>query len=335
MRILIAAPRQDAATGNWATAARFQKGLSARGHAVSICAAPLDPQVLDQAVAAAAPELVILLHAFRTGSPWLGGRWHARLPYLVLMTGTDLNEGLCHPEQRPVIEEVVAGAAAVLVQNPLTVETLRCAHPAWSPRLHFLPPGIELGTAPCPLRRRHGIPRSDILFLCPASLRPVKGLLELLTLFDAVAARHGGFRVAFCGPELDADYARRFLAAVAERPWVTYLGVIPPAAMPAAIGEADVILNNSSSEGLPNALIEAAALGRPILARDIPGNAPIVEPEINGLLYQDTPTFIACATRLLTDAALRTKLSRPQPERYDPEHEAAELHRLCLLAVSG
>jgi len=99
--------------------------------------------------------------------------------------------------------------------------------------------------------------------------------------------------------------------------------------MPAAMAEADVILNNSVAEGLPNALLEATVSGRPILARDIPGNAAVVRPGVNGLLYGDGAEFPACASRLLDDGALRAVLSRAERQAYRPEREAAKLRRLC------
>jgi glycosyltransferase involved in cell wall biosynthesis len=99
------------------------------------------------------------------------------------------------------------------------------------------------------------------------------------------------------------------------------------------MAEADVILNNSVAEGLPNALLEATVLGRPILARDIPGNAAVVRPGVNGLLYRDGPEFLVSVSRLLDDGVLRAGLSRSDTEGYRPEREAAKLRRLCELML--
>ena len=76
------------------------------------------------------------------------------------------------------------------------------------------------------------------LFLHPAGLRRVKGSLELLRLFDAIADRRPGALLAFCGPVLDDDYAARLFRALAERSSARYLGVIPNATMAAALAEA-------------------------------------------------------------------------------------------------
>ena len=331
LRILIAVPSQDQVTGNWVTARRFQKGLEELGHDAPLIDTPLEPPTLAQAVATNRPDLVLLLHAYRTGLPWRALPESRQIPYLVLLTGTDVNQGIDDPRQGPVIREVLRGAAAVLTQNRLTAESLGRKHAGLAGGLHYLPPGIDLGETPFPLRRRYGIPWDAPLFLCAAGLRPVKGVLELLHLCDPLFAAFPQLRVAFCGPRLDPDYSSRFLEALKARPRALYLGVVPPDAMAAAMRETDVILNNSLSEGLPNALLEASALGRPILARDIPGNAAVVTEGGNGLLFRDAEGFTAAATRLLEDAELRTRLSRPAD--HSPRREARTLDAICRAAV--
>jgi glycosyltransferase involved in cell wall biosynthesis len=327
LRLLIVIPRQDRATGNWITATRLQQGLAARGHAVSICDTAGDPAELVNATRAFRPELALLLHAWRSGRPWL--ETACPLPYAVLLTGTDVHAGLTDPAQAPVIERVLQRAAAILSQNHLTVTALRRSHPALALHTHLLPPGIVLGDARFALRARLASGPGELLLLCPAGIRPVKGVLELLGMCDPLVDEGRSLRLACCGPILDRAYGRRFTEAVAARPWAGYLGVVPPEAMPDAMRQADVIVNNSSSEGLANALVEAAALGRPMVARNIPGNAAVVSEGGNGLLYDDDDGFRAAIRRLQDEPGLAAALSRPEPERYAPEHEAAALETLC------
>ncbi len=332
LRILIAVPAQDQVTGNWITARRFQQGLESLGHNIHLIDTPLEPAPLEQAVIAETPDLVLLLHAFRTGRPWLALAENRRIPFLVLLTGTDINHGIGDPQQGPIIREVLGKAAGVLTQNPLTEKTFRREHGDLASRLHYLPPGIHLGEAPFALRRKYSIPTEAPLFLCPAGLRPVKGVLELLHLCDPLFAAFAHLRVAFCGPPLDPEYSRRFFAALRERPQAIYLGLVPPEAMAAAMREADVIVNNSASEGLPNALLEASALGKPILARDIPGNAAVVKDGANGLLFRDPAGFAAAAARLLEEPGLRQDLSLPG--FYSLEREARILDAICRRVAS-
>lgn len=334
MRILICSPEHNPATGNWISARRYQRGLERHDHTVHLCHLDSAATSLERKVEEQQPDILLLIHAFRTGRQWLNSvklrAQQKQLPLIVMLSGTDINEALYDPLQGPVVEGVMDAADALLLQNPLEAEYLRTHFPRWGERLHEIPPGIELGMEPYPLRARHDLGADALLFLCPASIRPVKGVLELLELFDSLTQqKHLPWNVLFCGPELDGRYSRNFLAALDMRPCAHYVGVLPPESMGDILAQVDVVVNNSVSEGMPNALIEAAVVGCPILAHDIPGNRPVVEHGFNGLLYTNAAEFKDAATRLLDDADLRRTLSRPQPERYAPEQEALALHELC------
>lgn len=335
MRILIVLPRQERATGNEVTAERHRAGLVDLGHQVELArVAPEDAASLRAVADAFAPDSVHLLHAYRSGRPWLeaglGG-----IPYVVTLTGTDINGGIAAPAEGPIIRRVLAGAGKIISQNRLTAESLRSEFPILTGKVAYLPPGIILGTAPAPMSRAELAPSGTTLFLHPAGLRPVKGNRELLDLFDPLAAEALPFSVAFCGPVLDPAYSADFCAAVARRPWARYLGVIPPAAIPALVRQVDIVLNNSQSEGIANALLEADALGLPMLVRDIPGNAAVVEEGINGLLYDDAASFARQARALMVDPDLRRRLSRPDAGRYDPTVETQALVALYEEVVSA
>ena len=335
MRILIVLPRQERATGNEVTAARHHAGLVALGHDVVLERVdPADGSRLRVAAETFSPDVVHLLHAYRSGRPWLEANLSA-IPCVVTLTGTDINGGIDSSVEGPIIHCVLAAAGKIITQNRLAAPQLRSAFPSLAGKVAYLPPGIVLGTDPSPWRRADLAPPGAILFLHPAGLRPVKGNLELLELFDPLAAANLPFVVAFCGPPLDPGYSADFCAAVARRPWARYLGVIPPEAMPATLRQVDVVLNNSPSEGLANALLEAAALGIPMLVRDIPGNAAVVEAGVNGLLYGDATSFIRQAGALIVDPVLRRRLTRPDPERYDPAVETQSLAALYEEVVSA
>lgn len=325
MRILIVLPRQEEATGNEVTAARHAAGLAVLGHQVLRERVTLEEGASLRAAARAfAPDVIHLLHAYRSGRPWLEAGLED-LPCVVTLTGTDINGGIDSDEEGPIIHHVLAIARKIITPNAPTADSLRCDFPSLANRLTSLPPGIMLGTAPSPWTRAALAPPGTILFLHPAGIRPIKGNGELLDLFDPLAMAGLPFVVAFCGPPLHPGYSADFFAALAPRPWARYLGVIPPAAIPATLRQIDIVLNNSQSEGLPNALLEAAALGVPILARDIPGNAAVVKAEVNGLLYHDACSFAHQARALMEDPGLRRRLSCPCPERYAPEKETQAL----------
>lgn len=71
-----------------------------------------------------------------------------------------------------------------------------------------------------------------------------------------------------------------------------------------------IALPTMYGEGVPTALIEAAACGRPIIASDIPGCRSIVQQNENGLLVPpNDPYTLACAIEeLILDPARRMKM---------------------------
>jgi glycosyltransferase involved in cell wall biosynthesis len=105
--------------------------------------------------------------------------------------------------------------------------------------------------------------------------------------------------------------------------------------MPATLRQVDVVLNNSQSEGLPNVLLEADALGVPMLVRAIPGNAAVVNAGVNGLLYDDAAAFVRQARALFSGPVLLRRLARPDPERYAPAIETQALVTLYEEVVSA
>lgn len=333
MRILIVVPDQDRVSGNWVTASRFKQGLEAHDCQVVLYGAQLDDShLLGEQVIQVKPDVALLLHAYRSGRPWLNNNACAEPPYVVMLTGTDLNLGLHDTKQNQIIQTVLQAARSIVIQNPLQAASFANEHPSLAEKIHKPAPGIRLGEAPYPLHKKHGLDKERPLFLCPAGIRPIKGVLELLELFDRVIQKCPQLQIAFCGPVLDQAYAEIFLPAVEKRPWARYLGPIPPEAMASVMREADVILNNSRAEGLSNSLLEAAALGIPILATNIPGNATVVEHEHNGLLYNNDEEFIACALRLLNEDE-RCKLSCPGADRYSARQEAEDLFKILRDAV--
>ncbi len=326
MQLLIIVPRQPRATGNHITAERFAEKLPAHGWHCSVIETDTDsPAEIRIALKKHRPTAVLLVHAYRTGQPWLLAQAAVELPFAVLMTGTDYNHDMKNPQRAEVIEQIQSRAAAIILQNQLYYQHL-CQQP--SPlvkKYKLLPPGIRLGSEPSPLRAKLQLEADTPLFLLPAGIRSVKGNLELLLMCDRVVEAQANFTLAFCGPTLDDEYTASFFTALEKRAWAHYLGEVPKPAIADTMRQADVILNNSRSEGVSNALVEAVSLGRPILANDILGNRAVVQHGKNGLLYCGLEQFVKQALQLSRDIKLRSQLCNPNPTDYSPEREASAL----------
>jgi glycosyltransferase involved in cell wall biosynthesis len=331
VRILIVVPEQDCVSGNWVSALRFQQGLEQLRHqvhtiSVSLAAGPdCRKKVIDFA-----PDVALLLHAFRAGKPWLESAGDLGIPFVIMLTGTDINLGLADPEQKAIIADSIKQAAFVLLQNPLLATNFLKTQPELALNLRTINAATILGKAPYSLRERHGLDKEIPLFLYPAGIRPIKRQRELLSIFDDAVAEGHFLQLVFCGPFLDQNYSEAFMADIAERPWASYLGVIATNAMASAMRKADVIVNNSLAEGLPNSLVEAATLGIPILASHNLGNAAVVKENVNGLLYSHASECLE-KIRSLLNPAKRSQLSCPD-KSYNLEAEASSLEEVLMAA---
>jgi glycosyltransferase involved in cell wall biosynthesis len=84
-----------------------------------------------------------------------------------------------------------------------------------------------------------------------------------------------------------------------------------------ALAAMDVVTVPSLTEGLPLAVLEAAAAGRPLAASAVGGTPEIITPEVHGLLVPpaDAAALAAATIRLIRDPALAAKLGRAARER--------------------
>jgi glycosyltransferase involved in cell wall biosynthesis len=342
LRILILTPTAfPSTTGNASTAERWRRSLVKEGHDVRVSATEnLDVFALQQMLAHSKPDLVHLHHAFRAGELLVKlntERANNGWALVVSPGGTDIHLDSGVEDRRRIITQVFEKTKAVIAQSEEMMQRIVEAYPQLQGRVILIPKSFcWMGEEEFNLRGASNCGSEDILFFFPAGIRPVKGNLEALRLLERVYARRPSIRAVFAGPALDKDYAMRFQQEV-ERlsAFARWLPPIPFQAMRSAYKGADVILNFSFSEGISNVLLEAKALGKPILASDIPGNWwPVFgdrEDKSAGLLFDlhSAEHFIQQALRLVDDKELRETLGqrgRNQVARLPgPEEEARGL----------
>ena len=179
-------------------------------------------------------------------------------------------QGVSLPEEAkgvPSVEEVPSGG---FEEEGFEEEGFDVADDAPSP-----PP-------PLPLHEACGVPTSTPVFLLPAGLRPVKDVLWAVdAIDDAVGAGSANasppFVLAIVGPSLDDKYRDAVVERLGRS---TNVVLIPPVDRAHTVGymrAATAVVNTSKSEGQSGALLEAAAAGVPIIARDIPGNRALLD----------------------------------------------------------
>jgi glycosyltransferase involved in cell wall biosynthesis len=106
-----------------------------------------------------------------------------------------------------------------------------------------------------------------------------------------------------------------------------------------AIEAADCVVLPSYREGLPRSLLEAAAMGRPIIATDVPGCRHVVEGGVNGLLCaaRDSASLAEAMLRMVRaspeERAAWGAAGRARIEREFDERLVAELYLEAIEAA--
>jgi glycosyltransferase involved in cell wall biosynthesis len=137
------------------------------------------------------------------------------------------------------------------------------------------------------------------------------------------------FLVAVVGPSLDAAYAaevsRRFERSTVAR----LLPGVTRARMVAYMRQATAVLNTSESEGQSGALLEAAAAGTPILARDIPGNRALLD-----LLRDAAQTESEAEAEAEAEVSGRTTIAAEAETNSNPSDENSPRHACGTLRAT-
>jgi glycosyltransferase involved in cell wall biosynthesis len=154
-----------------------------------------------------------------------------------------------------------------------------------------------------------GIP----LVVLPARMLRDKGVEEFVDAARQLKARGVIARFALVGgpdPENPASLPESTLSDWAREGVIEYWGWRDD--MAEVFSACHVVCLPSYREGLPTALVEAAACGRAVVTCDVPGCREVVRHEDNGLLVpaRDSRALAAAVACLLSDTELRARMGR-------------------------
>jgi glycosyltransferase involved in cell wall biosynthesis len=196
------------------------------------------------------------------------------------------------------------------------------------------------GAAPDPALLQWAAGRPVVSFV--GRLIDGKGVPDLLQAFAALNGEQAVVCVVGDGPrraELESLAGR---LGISER--VLFLGYVPEPRVWSLIQAADVVVNPSYTEGLPTSVLEAAVMGKAVLASDVGGTPEIVSDGRGAVLVKarDVEGLRAGLEALLGDPELRTRLGNGAREeargRFDWSSCAerfAEIARGLVPSASG
>jgi glycosyltransferase involved in cell wall biosynthesis len=215
--------------------------------------------------------------------------------------------------------------AVVSISRAITDELLADGYEP--SRIHELPNGVPVPSAPW--RVRPDWPSAPLAVFV-GRLAPEKGLDTLVASWPIVRGRHAGARLILIGegperPSLEAQVDR--------------LGLRDAVAMPGArddpseaLREADLFVLPSREEGMSVALLEAMAMGLPLVASAIPGNRRLVDDSVHGrLVPPDDPSALAAAILdQWSDLDRAALMGRAARERVERDYSIAAVARAHL-----
>ena len=167
-------------------------------------------------------------------------------------------------------------------------------------------------------------------------LTPEKGFDVLIAAFARIISRRPNARLVIWGEGPERENLEQLARDLGVADRVDLPGETRDPA--AAIGDATIFVLSSRVEGFPNALLEAMALGRPVIAADCPhGPRDIVRDGIDGILVppEDPGALADSLIGLLADRTRRMDLARRAVEvreRFALATVAAQWEGLLLSA---
>ena len=180
-----------------------------------------------------------------------------------------------------------------------------------------------------------GLDPSSLAVVTTGRLAEQKGLRYLVAAVPALVAALGDrFRLLLAGEGRLRSSLERQAQALGIAEYVSFLGFRRDVGD--VLSASDIVVLPSYREGLSIALLEAMAMGKPVVATEIGSNREVLQDGSTGLLVpaRSTDALQRAVLELALDADLRERLGRAAKrdylERYSSKRMADQYHALYL-----
>jgi glycosyltransferase involved in cell wall biosynthesis len=213
---------------------------------------------------------------------------------------------------------------------------MRLVAPGLWEKMHVVRCGVPFDRLPV---RKPGTGPGTLI--CVGRLSPEKGQAGLLHAFAELRERNRDLKLRLVGdgPDRQALEALASDLGLADR--LTFLGRLTEEETLAEIARSDILVLPSFMEGLPVVLMEAMALGVPVIASRVAGIPELVEDGMDGLLFapSDWNDLAGCIERLLADETVYAVVAdhgkRKVADEFDVRKSAEALSLLFERAANG
>lgn len=173
--------------------------------------------------------------------------------------------------------------AAFIFQNPDDIKWFKDLGYASEDKVYLIKgSGIDLNA----YAYKEVEPKDKLRVLFPARMLRDKGLVELIDAFGLLKEKYEGkielVLAGSCGDANKTAVSENELKGMLIDGYITWIGNQKD--MYPIYVDSDIVVLPSYREGLPKSLIEACAVGRPIVTTDVPGCRECVDEGVNGYL---------------------------------------------------
>ena len=247
----------------------------------------------------------------------------------------------------------VRALADVVMSTGVAVAQAHPGYPAIADRvIPYFPPVDLAEFAPRPdlratVRSAWGIPQSTLVVGCIANINPQKGIVELVRAFATVRSELADVRLVLVGAEYSnhADYsaavrAEMMIAGLVEGQDVTFVGERNDVERQLAGMDVIALAAASRSEGITTAILEAMAVGVPVVATEVGALRDAIADDRTGFLVPpgQPHAFAVALRRLVTDPTLRERMGREARHMAEAHFSAdtcAEAHVRAYVQALG
>lgn len=228
------------------------------------------------------------------------------LPYTITLRGTIIPRYKIRCFRWRMARALQGAAAVISVSKEMADIAVELGT---SPeKVHVIPNGVDLDLfKPMPreeARAKLGLERDGRLIVCVASLKPPKGIEDVLAAMKELPDRD--VRLIVIGGQADRGaYLRRLQSITGTYGLggrVSFAGVQPQGRLVIYFNAADVSVLASHSEGCPNVVLESLACGTPVVATPVGAVPSLIRPPVNGLLttVHSTHSLAVCLKQAMT-----------------------------------
>jgi glycosyltransferase involved in cell wall biosynthesis len=238
-------------------------------------------------------------------------------PLVLTAHGRDVRNVGVLPGVGTVTRRTVARAAAVIAVSDYLRRELEAKVPEARGKTEVIDSGVDLERF-----RVEAAPNGEPAFLCLGALTERKNPVRLAEAFE----RLGRGSLTFVG---DGPLRPRLEG----RPGIQVAGSVAHDEIPARIAQARVVCQPSLLEPFGQALLEAMACGRPVVATRIGGPPEFVPPEAGVLVDPLDVTALAEALAAVAELPCPSDEARAAAERHDVKVQAARVEAVLERAA--